>query len=164
MHVVFFDIDGTLLLTGGAGSASLHRAMEEEFDVQEEHDVLVHGRTDRGIAANLFELHAIENSDEHWHRFRDAYLRHLSQQLPVRDGYLLPGVLSLLDTLEAREDVTLALLTGNTHEGARLKLDYFGLYERFAFGGFGDHSPQRNGVAREAVAAGSRPSRRDLLR
>lgn len=153
MRVLLFDIDGTLISTGGAGMASLLAAMREEFGVEEPQEVPVSGRTDRGIAANLFACHAIENSDENWWRFRQAYLRNLRAHLPQKQGRVLPGVSQLLETVSRHHRTLVGLLTGNVRDGASLKLQHYGLASHFAFGGFGDHHADRNAVAAEALAA-----------
>lgn len=153
MRVFLFDIDGTLVSTGGAGKAALDEAFTAEFNLKQSHDVPLSGRTDRGIARNLFELHGLPDSDENWHRFREAYLRHLPVELPRRKGTVLPGVAAILELLRSREDVAIGLLTGNVPEGARIKLEHYGLYQHFAFGGFGDRHAHRDDVAREALAA-----------
>ena len=119
MLVFLFDIDGTLISTGGAGMAALRATMRDEFGVAEPHDVPVSGRTDRGIARNLFQSHALEDSEEHWHRFRATYLRHLEDQLPRKPGRVLPGVLSLLASLAAIDHVRLGLADGKCPRGRR---------------------------------------------
>ena len=63
------------------------------------------------------------------------------------------GVLRLLEQLQAREAVAVGLLTGNLQDGARIKLGYFGLFEYFKFGGFGDDHRNRDGVAQAALTA-----------
>ena len=153
MHVILFDIDGTLLHTGGAGRAALDLALVEAFSRPVEYEVSISGRTDRGIVGELFETHGIESSDENWHRFREAYLRNLAQIVPKKQGRVLDGVHDLLACLAERKDVSIGLLTGNVREGARIKLEHFRLYDRFPYGGFGDHHPDRSDVAREALAA-----------
>lgn len=153
MRVILFDIDGTLISTGGAGMASLLATMREEFGVEQPEQVPVSGRTDRGIAASLFERHGIQNSDDNWLRFRAGYLRHLRAHLPLKQGRVLPGVAELLTAIVGRSEVLVGLLTGNLREGASLKLEHYGLASHFEFGGFGDHSADRNAVAAEALAA-----------
>ena len=153
MHVLLFDIDGTLINTGGSGLESLRLAFTELFDCPPPSDIPTCGRTDRGIARDLFRAKHVADSPENWARFRVAYLRHLQEQLPRRPGWVLPGVIGLLDRLAMRRDVALGLLTGNVAEGARLKLEHFGLSHHFAFGGYGDRSPDRNAVAEDALAA-----------
>lgn len=153
MHACLFDIDGTLLLTGGAGMEAMRRALVEEFRVREPlDDVPMAGRTDRAITADLFERCGIPATDENWQRFFAAYRRHLPETLATLQGRVLPGIRELLRELQARDDVVLGLLTGNYAEGARLKLEHYGLERHFNFGGFGDHHEHRNDVARQAVA------------
>jgi phosphoglycolate phosphatase-like HAD superfamily hydrolase len=64
----------------------------------------------------------------------------------------MPGVRELLDALSARDDVYVALLTGNYEEGARIKLEYFDLWRYFHCGAFGDDAPHRNGLVAKALA------------
>ncbi len=152
-HVFLFDIDGTLIHTGGAGGRALLNAFSAEFGVEEPAKVPFSGRTDRGIAGNLFNAHGIENTLDHWHRLRAEYLRRLVRHLPEYQGRVLPGVLQLLEDLAQRSDTAVGLLTGNARDGARLKLEHYELDHHFSFGGFGDTSPDRNDVAQEALAA-----------
>lgn len=151
MHAVLFDIDGTLIDSGGAGIAALRTAMTDAFDVSQPADVPVHGCTDRGIVESLFKAHDIERSEENWSRFREMYLVHLRRNLSQRNGKVLPGIAALVEQLTERGQVALGLLTGNARAGAKIKLDFFGLFHHFQFGGFGDHHPDRDDVAREAL-------------
>ena len=153
MLTLLFDIDGTLINTGGAGGTALIEAFREDFGIDNPAQVPFSGRTDRGIGTNLFEQHGIEDSPENWQRLRDGYITRLPVHLPQRDGRVLDGVLSLLEQLQSREAVGVGLLTGNLHEGARIKLSYFGLFEHFRFGGFGDDHRNRDGVAEAALVA-----------
>lgn len=153
MLTLLFDIDGTLINTGGAGGTALIEAFREDFGIDNPAQVPFSGRTDRGIGTNLFEQHGIEDSPENWQRLRDGYITRLPVHLPQRDGRVLDGVLSLLEQLQSREAVGVGLLTGNLQEGARIKLSYFGLFEHFRFGGFGDDHRNRDGVAEAALVA-----------
>jgi phosphoglycolate phosphatase len=153
MLTLLFDIDGTLINTGGAGGAALIEAFREDFEVENPAKVAFSGRTDRGIGTSLFGQHGIDDSPENWQRLCDGYLSRLPTHLPARDGRVLDGVLRLLDELQSLEAVAIGLLTGNLQDGARIKLTYFGLSEHFSFGGFGDEHRDRNGVARAALAA-----------
>ncbi len=153
MHICLFDIDGTLIHTRGAGTAALREGLRSAFGVEQPTDqVAIHGRTDRGITRDLFRFHGIEDIPQHWERFREAYLLALPKSLASRAGTVLPGIVALLDSLTARDDIVMGLLTGNTREGARIKLAHFGLERYFDFGGFGDDHIERDDVAREALA------------
>ncbi len=153
MHIVLFDIDGTLIDTGGAGQEALRYAFVEVFQRPAPAQINTCGRTDRGIALAMFQSQALIDSPENWRVFHAAYLRHLTAQLPKRDGTILPGVSELLCELASRKHVSLGLLTGNTRDGARIKLEHFDLVQYFSFGGFGDRSTERNAVASEALQA-----------
>jgi phosphoglycolate phosphatase-like HAD superfamily hydrolase len=156
MLTLLFDIDGTLINTGGAGGTALIEAFREDFGIDDPANVPFSGRTDRGIGTNLFEEHGIDDSLENWQRLRDGYLARLPIHLPQRNGRVLEGVWQLLERLRSREAVAIGLLTGNLEDGARIKLSYFGLFEHFTFGGFGDEHRDRDGVAGEALAAAIR--------
>jgi phosphoglycolate phosphatase len=154
MHICFLDIDGTLVLTGGAGKDAFCHAMAEGFGVPPtSQNVAFAGRSDRAIAYDLFAIHGIEPTTENWQRFAPCYVRWIDKLLPIREGHVLPGVVALLDSLASRGDVALGLITGNVREAARHKLVYFGLWDRFAFGGFGDEHTERNEIAAAAMAA-----------
>jgi phosphoglycolate phosphatase-like HAD superfamily hydrolase len=153
MHVVLFDIEGTLVHTGGSGVEALRRAFWESFNRRPPDRIETSGRTDRGIARTMLLASSLDDSQANWERFHTAYLRHLAAFLPKGHGRILPGVSELLGELSRRSHIRLGLLTGNTAAGARLKLEHFGLHQHFAFGGFGDHFPERNGIAAAALQA-----------
>lgn len=162
-YVCLFDIDGTLLNTGGAGQRGMERALASAFNLDDlSHDIPAAGRTDRAIVADLFEHHRLENGPAAWEPFLEAYLAHLPQTLAELDGRVLPGVFEILDALAARPDVDLGLLTGNLRAGAELKLKHYGLDHHFAFGGFGDRHLHRDDVAREALEEARRHLDRDV--
>lgn len=152
-RVFLFDIDGTLINTSGAGGAALNLALHDVFGIAEPKKISLSGRTDRGIALELFEHHEIEPSELNWARFRDAYLARLHEGLPQREGIVLPGVEPLLAKIAAAPETAMGLLTGNVYQGAKSKLEFFGLFAHFAFGGFGDDHSCRDDVARAALQA-----------
>jgi phosphoglycolate phosphatase len=152
MYVCLFDIDGTLISSGGAGKVALEAALADEFGINGVIEKLqLSGRTDRAIIRDLFRMHVIEETPDNLRRLTAAYLRRLPECLERNAGRVLPGVADLLVRLCARKDVLVGLLTGNVRDGARVKLGHFGLYEHFAVGGFGDHHFDRDDVAREAL-------------
>lgn len=153
MKTLLFDIDGTLVRTGGAGLHALHLAMQSLFGIEHLAEVEVRGRTDRSILRDLFAAHQIEETPTHWRDFRQAYLQRLPASLAARPGRLLPGVAETLHELALTDDCALGLLTGNMRPAAQIKLSHFAVDHRFAFGGFGDENYCRNDVARDALAA-----------
>jgi phosphoglycolate phosphatase-like HAD superfamily hydrolase len=152
MNVYLFDIDGTLLSSGGAGKAALEEGLAEEFGVLGTIDRLsLSGRTDFAIVGDLLRLSGLEDSPANRGRVLAGYLRHLPACLARGTGRVLPGVAALLEALGAG-GAAVGLLTGNIRAGARIKLGHFGLFDHFAFGGYGDRHHDRDDVAREALA------------
>lgn len=152
MNVFLFDIDGTLLSSGGAGRLAMERALEAEFQVDQEIPPgMLAGRTDRGIINQLFSLNEIEESEGNITRFVERYLTKLPDALQERAGGILPGVIELLDELQGRS-AHIGLLTGNMVRGAHIKLSHHGLMDHFPFGAFGDLRLTRDEVAHDALA------------
>lgn len=141
--LVLFDIDGTLLTSGGAGERALRQAVQECFAIEEDFfSIPIAGQTDSGIARRIFARHGV--GDAELARFYDVYLQHLGRELPIRTGHLLPGILPLLEALRLDPSVVLALLTGNLARGAELKLRHYGIWDYFEFGAFADDHFDRN--------------------
>jgi phosphoglycolate phosphatase len=140
-------------MTGGAGGRALAKAFEEVFAIDGLQAVSMAGRTDKWILTELLSRHGLAADASTLQSLRDSYLTHLSRQMhePAPDKGILPGVSRLLDVLVARDDVCLALLTGNLAAGARVKLEYFKLWHYFACGAFGDATPDRNALFAEAM-------------
>lgn len=156
MHALLFDIDGTLILSGGAGKAAMEAALADVFDLKHPADgVPYSGRTDRAIVSDIFCLFGIADTEENHLRVRAVYLEHLPRELAARKGRILPGVEALLAELERRDDVAVGLLTGNVSEAAQLKLKRFAIDHHFAFGGYGDVHADRALVAQDALTAAS---------
>jgi phosphoglycolate phosphatase len=153
--LLLFDIDGTLVLTGGAGARAMDRAFEELFGVPNGFGrTPMPGRTDSWILDATLAAHGIPKDDPRVPRFHDIYLRHLApavEEPSPRKG-VMPGVRPLLDELSTRTDVYLALLTGNYEAAARVKLEHFDLWRYFRCGAFGDAAPERNGLLAKAIA------------
>jgi phosphoglycolate phosphatase len=146
MKLVLFDIDGTILWSDGAGRRALHHALMEIFGTVGPADYWFDGKTDPQIVRELM-MHAGFEPDEIDRRLPatlDLYLERLQLELadPAHGAAVLPGVPELIDTLEARDDVVLGLLTGNIAAGARAKLARVGVdFDRFTVGAFGsDHA------------------------
>ena len=155
IRVVLFDIDGTLVLTGGAGARAMLRTFEDVFGPRRPSvEVPFAGRTDTWIISELARLHGYPHNRGSLARFRDRYLIHLAEEIekPGPQKGILPGVRSLLETLDARQDVDLGLLTGNFEGGARIKLEFFDLWKYFVCGAFAEDAPDRNGLFAPALS------------
>ncbi len=151
MHVLLFDIDGTLLNAGGSGQAAMEAVLAREFGASGPVvGIPTAGRTDRAITRDLFDYYGLPDHETSRSRFQEAYFAELPQHLSGREGVVLPGVRPLLATLTGRENVTLGLLTGNLARAARVKLEHFELHSYFGFGGYGDEHADRDDVARQA--------------
>jgi phosphoglycolate phosphatase-like HAD superfamily hydrolase len=155
VKLVLFDIDGTLLLSDGAGRRAIHRALIGVFGSVGPHDYHFDGKTDPQIVRELMRLegHRDERIDAVMDDLFARYVQFLHEELhaPGHTPYALPGVLALLDALEARRDVILGLLTGNIEPGARAKLQAVGIApDRFRIGAFGsdhEHRPELPAIA-----------------
>jgi phosphoglycolate phosphatase-like HAD superfamily hydrolase len=166
--LLLFDIDGTLILTGGAGSRGMTRAFEAVFGIPDAFEgIAMPGRTDPQIMADALARAGIRTDDNGLTRFRAEYRRTLADELARSSAHralVMPGVRALLEVLMPRPDVFLALLTGNYSEAARIKLDYFGLWKYFRCGAFGEDAGKRSDLVAVAVtrahAGGLLPSRR----
>jgi len=154
--LLLFDIDGTLIRTGGAGTRSMTRAFELVFQIPSAFTgIPMAGRTDPRILADALARSGIGASAETIQRFRECYRVCLIEELgrsSTKGSRVLPGVRDLLDALDARPDVFLALLTGNYSEAARVKLEHFSLWERFRCGAFGEDGLERSDLVGVAAA------------
>ena len=149
---MLFDIDGTLLISKGAGGRSITRVMRSTFEIRQEiARIEIHGQTDRGIASQLFRAHSIDDNEENWERFTTGYLDILDEELRNCDGNLLPGIPVLLSVLSENTQIESALLTGNIEQGAKKKIEYFGIEHFFSWGGFGDQHRDRRDLARHTL-------------
>ena len=144
-RLLLFDIDGTLIDSGGAGIQSLKDVLRQQFGISDDlRGVEIAGKTDTGIVHQILRKQKIELSDETTSAFLNLYVEFLALELPRRKGTLLPGVRELLARLQARPQNILALLTGNLRRGAQLKLAHYGLWDFFEFGAFADDHFDRN--------------------
>jgi phosphoglycolate phosphatase-like HAD superfamily hydrolase len=149
MKLVLFDIDGTILLTAGAGRRAIVAAISQEVGNSSGlHQVRFDGKTDPQIVAELLEA-AGESGPLHSDRVQALCARYvdlLERELerPTTRTTVMPGVPALLDRLEGEPDVVLGLLTGNVARGAALKLKSAGLDPgRFRVGAYGSDAAHR---------------------
>ncbi|MEM9412375.1 MAG: HAD hydrolase-like protein [Planctomycetota bacterium] len=146
-----FDIDGTLIRTGGAGLKAIEAVLRRRFQIESMPKVAVHGRTDTGIWQELFSHLRIPLPDDLKPYFSE-YCERLSQTLKRNDGVELPGCREILRRLSTEPRVKVGLLTGNVRAAANIKMEVFDMDQFFdGFGGFGDDFACRNHVAKQAV-------------
>ena len=148
--LLLFDIDGTLVLTGGAGIRAMNRAGRTVLGVPALLEgIQVAGRTDWIILQDAVQQIGRGLDEDLFARLREEYLAALREEIEAPgDGVkaIMPGVPALLDALQDREDVLLGLLTGNFEQGARIKLEHFDLWHYFKCGAFGDDDADRNAL------------------
>jgi phosphoglycolate phosphatase len=154
--VLLFDIDGTLLDSGGAGRRAIERAFERRHARR---DACAHlsfgGMTDRAIARAGLTAAGVEPTPAAIDDLLAAYLEALAEEVHASRAIVHPGVEAALDA-SAAAGAAIGLGTGNVRAGARLKLARVGLHERFAFGGFGCDGEARDALLRVGAERGAR--------
>jgi phosphoglycolate phosphatase len=152
-RLLLFDIDGTLIASGGAGEWALRDAMKSRFEIEEDlNGILLAGATDKKIAVAMLEKNGLAPNPENIAALLDEYLSHLETRMPKHNGRVLPGMIELLEILAKREEAVLALLTGNIVRGAEIKLTHYGVWHHFEFGAFADDHHDRNELGKFAQA------------
>ena len=151
--VWLFDIDGTLLLTKGAGREAISLALRERFGVDDDlRTIPFAGRTDTLILGDILERHGVQLSSGEREEFWQQTAAHMRRLMDPPRGALLPGVTEMLEAVASEPTWARALLTGNVTPMAHLKLDSFGILGHFAWGTFGEEGPDRDSLARLAVS------------
>ena len=158
VRLVLFDVDGTLVHTGRAGSRAFGKTIASEFKVPESVEkVRFGGRTDPSLARELFGHHGIPATPENFRRFFESYVFWLDHLCANTNGEICRGVPEFIRDLQALpEPPTLGLLTGNIRLGAEIKLRHYGLWDFFETGGFADDHEDRNHIAAAALERGRR--------
>jgi phosphoglycolate phosphatase len=157
IRLVLFDIDGTLIRTGGAGVKAFAKVFATEFGATDGFEKLKFaGRTDFSLVREFFEFHGIAVTPEQFRRFFERYVFWLDYILMHSDGETCPGVVDFIHQLKALPQAPLlGLLTGNIRLGAEIKLRHFNLWNVFETGGFADDAEARDDIAAVARARGS---------
>lgn len=154
-RLFLFDIDGTLLLSGGAGVRAMTRAFAQVFGVTDafaSSDLA--GRTDTFILSSAFRAAGLPDTPESHDRFRETYIDILAVEIKAPSSSrraLMPGIVPLLHALRGDSSSELALLTGNFESAAYIKLRSFGIADYFPWGAFGEESAERAEIARVAM-------------
>ena len=157
-RLVLFDIDGTLVHTGGAGVKAFSKVFATEFKLPHGTERMKFaGRTDVSLVREFFTLHGIAPNQENFERFFDRYVFWLDHILAQSQTRECPGIRSFLRDLQALPEPPLVgLLTGNIRLGAEIKLRHFGLWDEFTMGAFADDHEDRDQIAHAALQRGTR--------
>ena len=150
--LLLWDIDGTLIDSGGAGLRALTTALKTVFGhAGSLADIEFSGRTDRWIMRQVFAKFGIPATEENFNRYFDGYAHALPGELVRPHARVLTGVRPLLAAAAARDDITQGLLTGNLRRCAEVKLGFHGLWSFFSFGAFADDAEHRNELGPHAL-------------
>jgi len=156
IEAILFDIDGTLLVTGGAGAVAWQRAFREMHGIDADIDEHTRaGMTDPEIAAIIFrDVIGREGTAAERAEAIAGYLSHLQQAVDESEGYrVMPGIQELLPRL-AESGVLLGIVTGNIEAAAQIKLARGDLNRYFTFGGYGSDSSDRTELTKKAIERG----------
>jgi phosphoglycolate phosphatase-like HAD superfamily hydrolase len=163
-RLVLFDIDGTLVHTGGAGIKAFARVFAHEFNAHDGVEKMkFSGRTDTNLVREFFGLHNIPATPENFSRFFELYVHQLEHILRDSHKAECPGIRRMIAGLRALpQPPVIGLLTGNIRLGAEIKLRHFNLWDEFETGGFADDHEERDQIAHAARRRGSRLMGREL--
>ncbi len=158
VRLVLFDIDGTLIRTGGAGVRAFAKTFATEFNAADGFERLKFaGRTDTGLVREFFSFNQIPPTPENFRRFFESYVFWLDHLLHESKTEVCQGVWELIHALQALPQAPLlGLLTGNIRLGAEIKLRHVNLWDVFQTGAFAEDHEERNGIAAVARERGSR--------
>jgi phosphoglycolate phosphatase-like HAD superfamily hydrolase len=157
VKLLLFDVDQTLISTGGAGIRALNRAFQKVYALENVMDAITPGgKTDPGIVREIFEARGSNGDAGSMERILESYLVYLREEVDCCSYQILPGISSALDFLSRRSDVLMGLATGNVEPGARVKLQRGDLNRYFKFGGFGSDYEDRTALVRHGAELGFR--------
>lgn len=158
IRLVLFDIDGTLVHTGGAGVKAFAKVFQTEFRAHDHFEKLKFaGRTDVNLVREFFSYHQIPATPDNFARFFERYVFWLDYILSHSKTEICPGIWEFLGELKLLSDPPLlGLLTGNIRLGAEIKLRHFDLWKEFETGAFADDSEHRDEIAEIAKQRGGR--------
>ncbi len=152
MKLLLFDIDGTLISAGGAGTRSLNKAFEKVLGIRDAFkNFEMAGKTDVQIIKEGLEIHGKETSSSLINELIENYLEFLQIEIKNNSKHIKPGVLEFINFNLEKFSYPMGLLTGNLERGARIKLEPFGLNPLLPFGAFGSDHEDRNSLLPIAV-------------
>jgi phosphoglycolate phosphatase-like HAD superfamily hydrolase len=164
IRLVLFDVDGTLVHTGRAGTQAFAKTFATGFNAPNGVEkISFAGRTDVNLVREFFGLHGIPATPENFERFFERYVFWLDHIVAQSHGGPCKGVPEFLNGLRALpRPPLLGLLTGNIRLGAEIKLRRYQLWDVFETGAFADDSEDRNKIAVAALKRGRRVLGKDL--
>jgi len=150
--LLLWDIDGTILTSGGAGMKALCAALHAVFGVSGSlAGIEFAGRTDPWIIRQIFARFGIENTQENVASYLDGYIAALPGILAKCNASVLPGVSEILVRASEHPGVALGLVTGNFRRSAQAKLGFHGLWGYFPIGAFADDTEIRDELGPHAL-------------
>jgi phosphoglycolate phosphatase-like HAD superfamily hydrolase len=150
--LLLWDIDGTLIASGGAGARALEVALRNVFGIEGSlAGIDFAGRTDTWLMREVFKRFGLPATPENFARYFEGYVAALPAEMANPRARVLPGVREALRAAAAHGAIAQGLLTGNMRRGAQVKLAHHGLWEHFAFGAFADDSEHRNDLGPHAL-------------
>ena len=164
VRLVLFDIDGTLVHTGGAGVKAFAKVFRSEFNAADGFERLKFaGRTDPSLVREFFAAHQIPATRENFDRFFERYVFWLDHILSQSHTRMCPGIREFIGELKGLPSPPLlGLLTGNIRLGAEIKLRHFELWDTFETGAFADDHEERDQIAAVARQRGAMVLGEDL--
>lgn len=151
--LILWDIDGTIIVSHGAGVRAMEKALTKRFGVTcDLSRIDWAGRTDSWITGEVFRHTGLPDTPQNSHDYLETYLELLPLELANgQQGQVLPGVLELLELFHHHKEIAQGLLTGNLKRGAELKLTHFKVWHYFEFGAYADDSSVRNDLGPHAL-------------
>jgi len=151
--IIFFDIDGTLLHTHSAGREAFSRTLTQVFgDDRGLEEISFAGATDLDVLEQIMLTRGTRVSREQCDTFFKCLAVSLMETIANQQTVVFPGVRELLAALSRQQQVVVGLITGNTEQGARIKVGSAGIHEHFLLGAFGCEHADRESIARLALA------------
>jgi phosphoglycolate phosphatase-like HAD superfamily hydrolase len=149
--LILYDIDGTLVNTGGAGTRSMNYAFHKLFGIEDAfRDIPMAGKTDFQIMREGLKAHGFPYIDGNVDKMMHGYLEFLQKEISNPHKHLMPGILESLEVLK-KMGMSLGLLTGNLEQGASIKLGAFGINRYFLDGAYGSDDEDRDKLLPVAI-------------
>jgi phosphoglycolate phosphatase-like HAD superfamily hydrolase len=156
MKLILFDLDGTILLSGGAGARAVNRACKKIHGIEDVMDrIMPDGKTDKAILREISRVIEKDFSPDQVNGLFKEYLIFLKEEVTNSTEYrVMPGIPELIRALYERDNIIIGIATGNIEEAALIKLERSGLSHYFKFGGFGSDFENREELIRIAIERG----------